>query len=159
MPKETAAGGCTVAGSHPANAPAPGTACAIRGAVVAGHESHIPWMLRKSAPGNPGDAGPASLSKVAVLHRRRAAVGTAPHRGVPDPDRALLQLPRPGGLGAAFAAALLWLYAAVVCRLVRRRPVPPLLVLGVIGITVSTAVAVASGSSFLYFAQPILWSS
>jgi intracellular septation protein A len=62
------------------------------------------------------------------------------------------------GLGAAYAAALVWLYAAVACRLVRHRAVPPLLVLGVIGITVRTAVAVASGSSFFYFAQPILGS-
>jgi hypothetical protein len=62
------------------------------------------------------------------------------------------------GLGAAFAAALLWTYAALGCRLVRRQPVPPLLVLGVIGITVRTTVAFASGSSFLYFAQPIAGS-
>jgi hypothetical protein len=62
------------------------------------------------------------------------------------------------GLGAAFVAALVWLYAAVLVRLVRRRPVPPLLVLGAIGITVRTTVSVASGSTFLYFAQPILGS-
>jgi hypothetical protein len=62
------------------------------------------------------------------------------------------------GLGAAFAVALLWLYAAVVCRLVRGRSVPPLLVLGAIGITVRTTVAVTSGSTFFYFAQPILAS-
>jgi hypothetical protein len=62
------------------------------------------------------------------------------------------------GLGAAFAAALLWTYAALGCRLVRRKPVPPLLVLGVIGITVRTTIAVASGSSFIYFAQPIAGS-
>jgi hypothetical protein len=62
------------------------------------------------------------------------------------------------GLGAAFAAALIWTYAAVACRLARHRPVPPLLVLGVVGITVRTTVAVASGSSFFYFAQPIAGS-
>jgi intracellular septation protein A len=62
------------------------------------------------------------------------------------------------GLGAALAAALVWLYAAVLSRLVRRRPVPPLLVLGAIGITVRTTVAVASGSTFFYFAQPVLSS-
>lgn len=63
------------------------------------------------------------------------------------------------GLGAAFAAALVWLYAAVLSRVVRRRPVPPLLVLGAIGITVRTTVAVASGSTFYYFAQPVLGSA
>jgi hypothetical protein len=62
------------------------------------------------------------------------------------------------GLGAAYAGAIVWLYAAVVCRLARHRPIPPLLVLGVIGITVRTAVAVSSGSAFFYFAQPILAS-
>jgi len=62
------------------------------------------------------------------------------------------------GLGTAFVAALVWLYAAVLVRLVRRRPVPPLLVLGAIGITVRTTISVASGSTFLYFAQPILGS-
>lgn len=62
------------------------------------------------------------------------------------------------GIGAAYAVALLWLYAAAGSRLVRRRPVPPLIVLGVIGITVKTAVSVASGSTFVYFAQPVLGS-
>ncbi len=59
------------------------------------------------------------------------------------------------GLGAAYAAALLWLGATAVVRLARRRPIPPLLVLGLIGITVRTTVAVASGSSFFYFVQPV----
>ena len=59
------------------------------------------------------------------------------------------------GLAGAYIAALAWLYAAVLCRVIRHRPVPPLLVLGVIGITVRTTVAFASGSSFLYFAQPV----
>jgi hypothetical protein len=62
------------------------------------------------------------------------------------------------GVGAAYAAALMWLYVAAGSRLVRRRPVPPLLVLGAIGITVKTAVSVASGSTFVYFAQPVLGS-
>jgi hypothetical protein len=62
------------------------------------------------------------------------------------------------GVGAAYAAAVIWLYAAVGSRLVRRRPVPPLLVLAAIGITVRTTTAVASGSSFVYFAQPVLGS-
>jgi hypothetical protein len=62
------------------------------------------------------------------------------------------------GLGAAFAAALAWVYAAILCRVVSHRAVPPLLVLAAIGITVRTLVAMASGSSFLYFAQPIAGS-
>ena len=58
------------------------------------------------------------------------------------------------GLGTAYAAALFWLYASVVVRLVQHKPIPPLLVLGVIGVTVRTTVAVASGSTFFYFAGP-----
>ena len=62
------------------------------------------------------------------------------------------------GLGAAYAVALAWLYLAVAYRLLQRKPVPPLLVLGLIGITARTTVSIASGSSFLYFAQPIAGS-
>jgi hypothetical protein len=60
------------------------------------------------------------------------------------------------GLGAAYMAAMGWSCAAVARRVLRRDPVPPILVLGVIGITVRTVVAVISHSSFVYFFQPIL---
>jgi hypothetical protein len=63
-----------------------------------------------------------------------------------------------GGLGVAYASAIIWLYVAVLSRVVRQRPVPPLLVLGAIGITVRTKVSILSGSTFLYFAQPIVGS-
>jgi hypothetical protein len=62
------------------------------------------------------------------------------------------------GLGWAYAAAIIWLYAAVLSRLVRRRPIPPLIVLGAIGITVRTSLAVVHDSPFIYFAQPVLGS-
>lgn len=60
------------------------------------------------------------------------------------------------GLGAAYVGALSWSYTAVGRRIVRRRPVPPILCLGVIGITVRTLVAVVSRSHFVYFFQPVL---
>jgi hypothetical protein len=60
------------------------------------------------------------------------------------------------GLGAAYVVAVAWIYGCVARRLIQRRGVPAILILGVIGITVRTAVAVGSGSSFVYFAQPIL---
>ena len=53
-------------------------------------------------------------------------------------------------------AALGWCYAAVARRLVGRRPVPGLLVLGCLGITVRTAIYLLSGNAFVYFVQPIL---
>src|SRR5438094_5057709 len=60
------------------------------------------------------------------------------------------------GMGTALAVALGWSYAAVTRRVLRRRPVPPILLLGVVGITLRPLVALASGSAFLYLVQPIL---
>jgi intracellular septation protein A len=60
------------------------------------------------------------------------------------------------GLGAAFIAALGWSHGAVLRRWVMRQPVPPLLVLASLGLTVRTIAAVASNSSFVYFIQPVL---
>ncbi len=60
------------------------------------------------------------------------------------------------GIGAAFVVALAWAYGAVIRRVVQRRPVPPILLLAVIGLTVRTLVAVATGSTFVYFVQPVL---
>lgn len=61
-----------------------------------------------------------------------------------------------GGLGLAYFSAVAWLYGSLARRLALRRGVPPLLIVGVVGITVRTAVAVWSGSTFVYFAQPIV---
>ena len=60
------------------------------------------------------------------------------------------------GLGAAFVVALAWVYGAVAVRLLSHRPVPGLVVLAAVGISVRTVLAVWSGSSFVYFAQPVL---
>src|SRR5437868_7595861 len=62
------------------------------------------------------------------------------------------------GLGAAYVAALGWSFAALARRVLQHDPVPPILLIGVIGITVRTLVAVVSGSSFVYFFQPVLGS-
>jgi hypothetical protein len=62
------------------------------------------------------------------------------------------------GIGTAYAVAILWLYGALATRLLLHRRVSPLLLLGAIGITIRTIVAVASGSSFVYFAQQVLGS-
>jgi hypothetical protein len=53
-------------------------------------------------------------------------------------------------------AALGWCYAAVARRVVRRLPIPGLLVLGCLGITVRTVIYLFSGNAFVYFVQPIL---
>lgn len=56
----------------------------------------------------------------------------------------------------AFVAGLAWCYSAVGRRLARSRPVPGLLVLGCVGMTVRTVIFLLSGSAFVYFVQPIL---
>jgi hypothetical protein len=56
----------------------------------------------------------------------------------------------------AFVAGLAWCYSAVGRRLLGRRSVPGLLVLGCLGMTVRTVIYLLSGSAFVYFLQPIL---
>lgn len=61
-----------------------------------------------------------------------------------------------GSIGWAYAAAIAWTYGAVARRLVARQAVTGVLVLSSVGITIRTALAVGSGSTFVYFAQPIV---
>jgi uncharacterized protein DUF3159 len=112
-----------------------------------------PTLLRPPSGAAPA---PPELSKRAVL---RAVI----RRGGPKLLEATVV---PGilfyvalvsvGLGAGYVVAVAWIYGCMARRLIQRRGVPAILVLGAIGITVRTAVAVGSGSSFVYFAQPIL---
>jgi hypothetical protein len=60
------------------------------------------------------------------------------------------------GVWGALLAALGWSYAAVARRLVMRRRVPGILVLGSLALTVRTVVAFGSGSVYVYFLQPTL---
>src|SRR5262245_11343148 len=60
------------------------------------------------------------------------------------------------GLWGALLAALIWSYTSLVRRLVTRRRVPGILVLGIIGLTARTVLALVTGSAFLYFLQPTL---
>jgi intracellular septation protein A len=57
---------------------------------------------------------------------------------------------------AAMFTVIVWTASAVVRRLLRRDPVPGVLVLAVAGLMARTAVALWSGSAALYFVQPIL---
>jgi hypothetical protein len=56
----------------------------------------------------------------------------------------------------AYVVALGWTALAVLRRLRAGVRVPGILVLALIGLTLRTALALSTGSSFLYFAQPIL---
>ena len=60
------------------------------------------------------------------------------------------------GLRWAIVAAVGWTYAAVGRRIVSGRPIPGLLVLAVVGISVRTVVYLFNSNNFVYFFQPIL---
>lgn len=59
------------------------------------------------------------------------------------------------GSGAAIGAALSWSYGVIAYRLVTGRPISGLLVLGAIGLGVRSVFVFFSGSTFMYFVQPI----
>jgi uncharacterized membrane protein len=59
------------------------------------------------------------------------------------------------GVVAAYAVALAWSYLSVGRRMVAHRPVPTILLLASIGLTVRTIFALLSGSTFVYFLQPV----
>jgi uncharacterized membrane protein len=105
-----------------------------------------------------GDAAPEHLSKLGVFVAvvRRSGPHMIEASLIPSAlfYCALVFI----GLGAAYLVAILWLYSSVASRLLRHRPVPPLLVIAAIGITARTAVSLAAGSSFMYFAQSTLGS-
>ena len=60
------------------------------------------------------------------------------------------------GLWGAMAVGLGWSYVAILRRVVARRRVPGIMILGSVTLTARCALAFATGSSFLYFLQPTL---
>jgi hypothetical protein len=60
------------------------------------------------------------------------------------------------GVWGALASALIWSYAALARRLLLRKRIPGLLIVGALGLTVRTIAAFATGSVFIYFLQPTL---
>lgn len=61
-----------------------------------------------------------------------------------------------GSVWFGVGAALAWSWAAVVRRLVKREPLPGMLVLGALAITIRSAIALGAGSVFVYFLQPTI---
>jgi hypothetical protein len=61
-----------------------------------------------------------------------------------------------GGLPLALGTALAWCYGALFFRMATGRRTSALLYLSVLGLTAKTAVALVSGSTFVYFLQPAL---
>ena len=60
------------------------------------------------------------------------------------------------GFWGAVAASLAFSWAAIGFRLATRRPIPGLLMVGSMGLTVRAAIAVLNSSEFVYFLQPTL---
>ncbi|HMK63097.1 MAG TPA: VC0807 family protein [Acidimicrobiales bacterium] len=58
------------------------------------------------------------------------------------------------GFRGALIAALAWSYLAAGRRLFRRQRIPGMLLIGLLLLSVRTAVALATGSAFVYFIQP-----
>jgi intracellular septation protein A len=63
---------------------------------------------------------------------------------------------RTAGLFWAVVGALALCYGTILVRLVRRAPVPALLLVGAVLLTARSAVGALTGSAFLYFLQPSL---
>ena len=63
------------------------------------------------------------------------------------------------GTWTAYGVALAWATGALLRRLRTGQRVPGILVLALLGLGVRTALAVMTGSTFLYFAQPIMGTS
>ena len=59
------------------------------------------------------------------------------------------------GLTAAIFVALAWYYGGVAVRLMRRRPVVGAMLLGAGLMTIRAAVAIWTGSAFVFFLQPV----
>lgn len=60
------------------------------------------------------------------------------------------------GMWGALIAALSWSYLAIARRVFRKEPIPGLVVLSALALTFRTALAMATGSVFVYFLQPSL---
>ena len=61
---------------------------------------------------------------------------------------------RAGNVWTALIAALVWCYGAMAWRMRTKRRVSGLLMISMVGLTAKTVLALASGSTFIYFLQP-----
>jgi hypothetical protein len=113
------------------------------------------WMLVSGADADP------DLPAATPLAKRPLLLAVA-RRGIPNlieativPAVLFLVLLATTNAMIAMAAVLAWGYVAVMRRVVRRQPVPAILMLATLGLTVRTLVGLLSGSTFAYFLQPI----
>jgi hypothetical protein len=60
------------------------------------------------------------------------------------------------GVWGAMTAGIVWVYSAILVRIVMRKHVPGILILGAVTLTARTIVAIAAHSVVVYFLQPSL---
>ena len=117
--------------------------------------SPAPWML---VDGGRTDAASMNLP----TRGHRSLLVAVARRGLPNliestviPAVMFFVLVKTVNAPTAMAAVLIWAYAAILRRVVRGTKIPAILLLATLGLTVRTAVGLASGSTFAYFIQPI----
>ena len=125
-----------------------------------------PAAVATTAPGGATTWGLAPLALVddrPPTLAKRTVLGIVLRRGGPKvleasivPAVLFLSCLTWGSLGLAYVSALAWTYGCLLRRLLAGDRVSGVLVLASVGVTVRTALAVASGSSFVYFLQPII---
>lgn len=105
--------------------------------------------------------GDAAVGSAAPLAKRRVLLAVA-RRGLPNiieatvvPAVLFFFAMTTAGAKVAMALVLAWTYGAILRRVARKRPVPAVLLLATLGLTVRTFVGIVSGSVFAYFLQPI----
>lgn len=63
------------------------------------------------------------------------------------------------GIAAAIAAAFVWSMLSIGRRVLKGHPIPTVLAIATIGLSVRTAIALTSGDRLIYFLQPIVTSA
>ena len=112
--------------------------------------AHISTPKRRTRRGG---LHPSKLSVVRAVVRRMVPFLV---EATPDPTALFYVVLLTFELKWAILAALCWTYAAVARRFVVGSPIPGLLVLATLGISVRTGVYLFSHNDFVYFFQPIL---
>lgn len=100
----------------------------------------------------------APQDSVVIPSMRRLARRAVPQllEGAVAPAVIFLVAKHFGGIGAAIGAAFAWWVAVISWRLVSRRRVPGIVILGGITLLVRSGLGLATGSAFLYFFQPTI---
>jgi hypothetical protein len=122
-----------------------------------------PTPVAAAAAEHQATSDDAALAGWQMRPSRRCVIGAVARRLVPYlveatiiPTALFYALLMIGDMRWALAGALAWSYGAIVRRAVRGRPVPGLLILATIGITVRSIVYLLSNNDFVYFVGPIM---